>query len=94
MGCLNPNAYGLYDMLGMLAEYMLNRIYTYDTENVTYEPEGPAEGSFAFRSATYANGYASQRPGSHPYLSNNSFVGVRVILPDFPGLVYPAWDKK
>jgi len=94
VGCLNPNAYGLYDMLGMLAEYILNRKYTYDTENVTYEPEGSSTGAFTFRSATYSNSYTVQRPGCHPSTSSNSFLGVRVILPDFPGLVYPAWDKQ
>jgi hypothetical protein len=95
VGCLKPNAYGLYDTLGMLAEYILNRAYDYDTENVAYEPEGTADGSFSYwRSYTYANGYTGQRVGNRVTLSSNSFTGVRVILPDFPGLVYPAWDKK
>ena len=97
VGCLKPNAYGLYDTLGMLAEWVLNRAYAYDTENVAYEPEGTVDGSFSnWRSGTYANGYDSNRTGfrrtdGYP---NNGWKGVRVILPDFPGLVYPDWDKK
>jgi formylglycine-generating enzyme required for sulfatase activity len=95
VGCLKPNAYGLYDVLGMLAEYILNKTYAYDTENVTYEPEGTDEGSVNnWRSYTYANSYTGQRVGNRLALSSNSFVGVRVILPDFEGLVYPDWDKK
>ena len=95
VGCLKPNAYGLYDMLGMLADYILNRAYDYDTENVAYEPEGSEDGSLNnWRSYTYANGYTGQRVGNRVTLSSNSFTGVRVILPDFPGLVYPDWDKK
>ena len=96
VGCLKPNAYGLYDMLGMLAEYMLNKDYDYDTEHVAYEPEGSADGGTMFRSYTYANSYTGLRIGNRRLgLSSNSFAsGVRVILPDFPGLVYPDWDKK
>ena len=96
VGCLKPNAYGLYDMLGMLAEYMLNKDYDYDTEHVAYEPEGSADGGTIFRSYTYANSYTGLRIGNRRLsLSSNSFAsGVRVILPDLPGLVYPAWDKK
>ena len=95
VGCLKPNAYGLYDVLGMLAEYMLNRDYDYDTEHVAFEPEGSVDGNYMFRSYTYANSYTGMRVGNRRLgLSSNSFVGVRVILPDFPGLVYPAWDKQ
>ena len=95
VGCLKPNAYGLYDVLGMLAEYILHMSYAYDAENVAYEPEGSDVGSFNnWRSYTYANSYTGQRVGNRATLSSNSFTGVRVILPDFPGLVYPAWDKK
>ena len=96
VGCLKPNAYGLYDVLGMLAEYMLNRDYDYDTEHVSYEPEGSANGNYMFRSYTYANSYTGMRVGNRRLsLSSNSFAsGVRVILPDFPGLVYPDWDKQ
>ena len=79
----------------MLAEYILNKTYAYDTENVTYEPEGTDEGSENnWRSYTYANSYTGQRVGNRVALTSNSFVGVRVILPDFEGLVYPDWDKK
>ena len=96
VGCLKPNAYGLYDVLGMLAEYMLNRDYDYDTEHVSYEPEGSADGNNMFRSYTYANSYTGLRVGNRRLgLSSNSFAsGVRVILPDLPGLVYPDWDKQ
>ena len=96
VGCLKPNAYGLYDVLGMLAEYMLNRDYDYDTEHVAFEPEGSVDGNYMFRSYTYANSYTGMRVGNRRLgLSSNSFAsGVRVILPDFPGLVYPDWDKK
>ena len=95
VGTRRPNAYGLYDMLGSAAEYVLNRLYTYDTENVSYEPEGGDTGDYVSRSYTIVNDYTHFRCGYRfTNLPSNGCFGCRVILPDFPGLVYPAWDKK
>ena len=95
VGTRKPNAYGIYDMLGSAAEYVLNRLYTYDTENIAYEPEGGDTGSFVSRSLTLQNDYTYIRCGYRfTSLPNIGSFGCRVILPDFPGLVYPAWDKK
>ena len=99
VGSLKPNAFGIYDMLGGGAEYMLNRYYDYDTENIMYEPEGgDSTAKEVNRSYTMANGYAANsRVCVRVYstdLSSNGLRIARVILPDLPGLVYPAWDKK
>ena len=95
VGTRKPNAYGIYDMLGSAAEYVLNRLYTYDTENIAYEPEGGDTGSYVSRSLTLQNDYTYFRCGYRfTSLPNIGSFGCRVILPDFPGLVYPAWDKK
>jgi len=98
VGSLNPNAYGLYDMLGSVAEVMRNRFYTYDTEHVTYEPEGGDDGVVVWRSYTLYNGFSGQRPGTRlrdvsGELQNNAYRGARLILPDTPGLVYPDFEK-
>jgi hypothetical protein len=82
-------------MLGSVAEYVLNRYYTYDTENVSYEPEGGENGDYVSRSYTIVNDYTHFRCGLRfTKLSNNGCFGCRVILPDTEGLVYPDWDKK
>ena len=99
VGSLKPNAFGLYDLLGGGAEYMLNTFYEYDTENTAYEPEGgDSTAKAVFRSFTQSSGYAANsRVCVRVYssdLKNNGQLIARVILPDFPGLVYPAWDKK
>ena len=99
VGSLKPNAFGIYDMLGGGAEYMLNTFYAYDTENIMYEPEGgDSTAKAVFRSFTQSSGYAANsrvcvRVYSSDLPSNGQLIA-RVILPDFPGLVYPAWDKK
>lgn len=94
VGSLKPNAYGLYDTLGSLQESCLNRTYAYDTEHVTYEPEGGEEGDYMVRSMTMVNSYTNQKCGYRitKQLSSNGYFGCRVILPE--NLVYPAWDKK
>ena len=99
VGSLRPNAFGIYDMLGGGAEYMLNTFYAYDTENTAYEPEGgDSTAKAVFRSFSQSSGYAANsRVCVRVYesdLSSNGQRICRVILPDFPGLVYPAWDKK
>ena len=98
VGSLNPNAYGLYDMLGTVAEAMLNRFYDYDTANVSYEPEGGDTGVAVWRSYTIYNGYARMRLNARlrdksGELANNGHRGARLILPDTEGLVYPASEK-
>ena len=97
VGSRNPNPYGIYDLLGSVAEFMLNLYYDYDTQNVIYEPEGGTTGEVCFRSYTLANYNTNFRIGKRikqSGISSNSYRGVRVILPDFEGLVYPAWDKQ
>ena len=95
VGGRNPNAYGLYDMLGLLQENCLNRYYGYDTENLTCEPEGSDDTTMKYmvRSSTEENAYTNQRCGCRikEQLTNNGMIGCRVILPE--NLVYPASEK-
>ena len=99
VGSLKPNAFGLYDLLGGGAEFMLNTFYQYDTEGIMYEPEGgdAAAGPMS-RSYTMANGYAANSRicvrVRESDLKNNGYLCYRVVLPDTEGMVYPAWDKK
>ena len=102
VGTKNPNPYGLYDIIGTIAEVMLNKYYDYDVDHVTYEPEGGESGTSVWRSMTMANSYTFDRIGNRlledssqagGHLSSNGTRGGRLILPDTEGLVYPDFEK-
>lgn len=87
VGLKNPNALGLYDMLGNVAEWCNDRHdFDYYTYSPAVDPKGPEEGmDHLVRGGAYNFGTKSNRAamrGDFNFSTRLPYIGFRVILPD------------
>lgn len=85
VGSYKPNAFGLYDMHGNVAEWCSDWFAASYTESDTRDPKGPASGTDrVFRGGTWRSGLqicrSAWRAGIISSYRNN-FLGFRVVVP-------------
>ena len=83
VGSLDPNRWGLYDMIGNAGEYCLDWYGAYDATD-TLDPKGPASGTDRVRRGTYAQdgtfgNFSSAKRGTWAPGTSYTHFGCRLI---------------